>query len=83
MMQQFDIDVFIEYSVTEFPDIERVVSPAWRQLDRSRNSLQNKLRYRRARFAEMTMHPETEDKPAHYRNWLKKKADLELSHGIK
>jgi transposase len=76
MMQHFDIDVLLEYGVTQFPDTETVVNPTWRQLDRSRNSLQNKLRYRLARFAEMTMHPETEDKPAKYRNWLKKKADL-------
>ena len=76
MMQHFDIDVLLEYGVTQFPDTEKVVNPTWRQLNRSRNSLQNKLRYRRARFAEMTMHPETEDKPAKYRNWLKKKADL-------
>jgi len=76
MMQHFDIDVLLEYGVTEFPDTEKVVNPTWRQLERSRNSLQNKLRYRRARFAEMTMHPESEDKPAKYDNWLKKKADL-------
>jgi len=76
MMQHFDIDVLLEYGVTEFPDTEKVVNPTWRQLDRARNSLQNKLRYRRARFAEMTMHPETEDKPAKYRSWLNKKADL-------
>lgn len=76
MMQHFDIDVLLEYGVTQFPDTEKVVNPTWRQLNRSRNSLQNKLRYRRARFAEMTMHPEVEDKPAKYRNWLKKKADL-------
>jgi hypothetical protein len=41
-----------------------------------RNSLKNKLRYRRARFSEMTIHPETEDKPAKYRKWLTRKADL-------
>ena len=76
MMQHFDIDVLLEYGVTQFPDTEKVVNPTWRQLNRSRNSLQNKLRYRRARFAEMTMHPETEDKPAKYRTWLKKKAGL-------
>jgi len=76
MMQHFDIDVLLEYGVTQFPDTEKVINPSWRQLNRSRNSLQNKLRYRRARFAEMTMHPETEDEPAKYRNWLKKKADL-------
>jgi len=76
MMQQFNIDVLLEYGGTQFPDTERVVNPTWRQLNRSCNSVQNKLRYRRARFAEMTMHPETEDKPAKYRKWLKKKADL-------
>jgi transposase len=76
MMQHFDIDVILEYGDTDFPDTEKVVNPTWRQLDRSRNSLQNKLRYRRARFAEMTMHPETEEKPAKYRKWLRKKADL-------
>jgi transposase len=76
MMQHFDIDVLLEYGVTEFPDTEKVINPSWRQLERSRNSLQNKLRYRRARFAEMTMHPQTEDKPAKYRSWLTKKADL-------
>jgi transposase len=76
MVQHFDIDVILEYGVTEFPDTEKVVNPTWRQLDRSRNSLQNKLRYRRARFAEMTIHPETEEKPAKYRKWLTKKADL-------
>jgi hypothetical protein len=76
MMQHFNIDVLLEYGVTEFPDTKKVINPNWRQLERSRNSLQNKLRYRRARFAEMTMHPESEDKPAKYHKWLKKKADL-------
>jgi len=76
MMQQFNIDVLLEYGGTQFPDTEKVVNPTWRQLNRSCNSVQNKLRYHRARFAEMTMHPETEDKPAKYRKWLKKKADL-------
>jgi len=76
MMQHFDIDVILEYGVTAFPDTEKVVNPTWRQLDRSRNSLQNKLRYRRARFAEMTMHPETEERPAKYRKWVTKKANL-------
>ncbi|MCP4139562.1 MAG: hypothetical protein GY755_04625 [Chloroflexi bacterium] len=38
--------------------------------------MQNKLRYRRARFTEMTMHPETQEKPAKYLKWLTKKANL-------
>jgi len=76
MMQHFDIDVLLDYGVTEFPDTEKVINPAWRELNRSRNSLTNKLRYRRARFAEMTLHPETEDNPKKHDKWLKKKADL-------
>jgi hypothetical protein len=76
MMQHFNIDVVLEYGVTEFPDTEKVVNPTWRELNRSRNSLQNKLRYRQAHFAEMTIHPETEDNPKQYRKWLQKKAKL-------
>ncbi len=76
MMQHFDIDVLLEYGVSKFPDTEKVINPTWRQLERLGNSVQNKLRYRRARFAEMTMHPETEDNRGKYRRWLKKKADL-------
>ena len=76
MMQHFEIDLLMEYGVSEFPDAETVVNPAWRELDRSRNSLQNKLRYRRARFAEMTLNPETEENPTKYMKWVAKKADL-------
>lgn len=36
----------------------------------------SKLRYHQARFAELTMHPETEDNGPKYREWLKKKSDL-------
>ncbi|BBO86498.1 hypothetical protein DSCO28_70640 [Desulfosarcina ovata subsp. sediminis] len=73
MMQQFDIDVLLDYGVTGFPDTEKVINPTWRELNRSRNSLVNKRRYRRARFAEMTMYPETSDNPEKYNAWLKKK----------
>ena len=63
MMQQFNIDVVLEYGVTEFPDTEKVINPTWRELNRSRNSLQNKLRYRQASFAKLTLHPEAENEP--------------------
>ena len=76
MMEHFDIDMVLEYGTTEFPETEKVVNPSWRQLDRSRNSVQNKLRYRRARFTEMTMHPATQEDPAKYRKWVGKKSDL-------
>jgi hypothetical protein len=76
MMQHFDIDVLLDYGVVDFPDTEKVINPVWRQLNQSRNSLQNKLRYRHARFAEMTIHPENEDKPKKFKKWLEKKAEL-------
>ncbi len=76
MMQHFAIDLLQEYGAEDLPDTERVVNPAWRVLDRSRNSIQNKLRYRRARFAEMTMNPETNDNAAKYEKWMTKKAEL-------
>ena len=76
MMQHFDIDRIIEYGDIEFPDTERVVNPAWRELNKQRLSLLNKLRYRNAKFAKMTLHPVTEDKPKNYGKWVKKKAEL-------
>ncbi len=76
MMEHFDINSVLEYGVVEFPDTETVINPNWRELDRSRNSLQNKLRYHQARFAELTMHPETEDNGPKYREWLNRKGEL-------
>lgn len=76
MMEHFAIDLLQEYGTEEIPDTETVVNPIWRELNSLRNSLQNKLRYRRARFAEITMHPETDNNSAKYRKWKKKKIDL-------
>jgi len=76
MRQHFEIDLLCEYGVIEFPDAEQVVNPSWRELDRSRNQLQNRIRYRRARFAEMTMHPEDETDAGKHGKWLKKKSEL-------
>lgn len=76
MMQHFAIDLLSEYGVDALPGTERVVNPAWRDLDRQRNSVQNKLRYRRARFGEMTHHPEVEKDQKKYDKWLRKKSEL-------
>jgi transposase len=82
MMQHFAIDLLQEYGTDDFPDTEQVVNPAWRELHRLCNSVQNKLRYRRACFAEMSMHPESEDDKVRYDKWLQKKAALleEIQH---
>ena len=76
MKEHFEIDMLCEYGVVEFPDTEPVVNPCWRELGRSRNQLQTRIRYRRARFTEMTMHPESETQPDKYQQWLKKKSEL-------
>ncbi len=61
MKQHFEFDMLCEYGVEKLSGTERVVNPAWWQLNKSRNRLQNKIRYRRARFAELALHPESED----------------------
>ncbi|NOQ46322.1 MAG: hypothetical protein GQ559_06575 [Desulfobulbaceae bacterium] len=50
MMQHFAIDLLQEYGTEAFSGTEQVVNPAWREMDRQRNSLNNKLRYRNAKF---------------------------------
>jgi hypothetical protein len=76
MMEHFAIDVLVEHGVEAFPDTEKVINPAWREQDRRRNTLTNKLRYRRARFAELTLNPESEKHPEKYDKWLQKKGRL-------
>ena len=76
MMQHFGIDLLSEYGLGQFPDTERVVNPAWRTLDSLRNSTRNKLRYRQAKFAEMTLHPEVDNGSVRYKRWLNKKSEL-------
>jgi transposase len=76
MMEHFAIDLLQEYGTENLPDTEKVINPVWRELNRSRNSIQNKLRYQHARFAEMTLHPEPEDNVEKYEKWIKKKAEL-------
>jgi transposase len=76
MKQHFEIDMLYEYGVVELPDTEKVVNPCFRELTRNRNQLHTKIRYRRARFAEMTMHPESETDAERYKKWLEKKSRL-------
>ncbi len=82
MMQHFEIDRIIEYGDMDFPDTEKVVNPAWRQLSKQRNCLEGKLKNRRARFGQMSMHPESENNTKKYAKWLEKKSRLleEIEH---
>jgi len=76
MMEHFAIDLLSEYGTESFPDTEKVVNPTWREQNRLRNSRQNKLRYLRARFAEMTLHPEEDNDKTRYERWVLKKGAL-------
>lgn len=76
MMRHYAIDLLQEYGTEEFPGTEQVVNPAWRELDRQRNSLNNKLRYRNAKFGALIHHAQPEQHHKKYAKWLKKKSDL-------
>jgi hypothetical protein len=82
MMQHFAIDLLQEYGTEEFSGTEKVVNPAWRELNRLRNSLNNKLRYRRAEFGQLTHHAESKQNEKKYTQWLKKKSEIleEIEH---
>ena len=76
MMQHFAIDLLSEYKNQPLHDTAIVVNPSWRQWERQRNSLENKLRYRRARFAQWTLHTIPASQPKKYRKHEEKKAQL-------
>ncbi len=75
MMEHFAIDLLSEYRTEEIPETRRpVVNPKWRELDRRRRSVKSKLTHRQARFAELTLHPESDEKAQ--AKWEKRKAEL-------
>jgi hypothetical protein len=75
MMEHFAIDLLNEYRTEEIPETKRpVVNPKWRELDRRRRSVKSKLTHRQARFAALTLHPESDE--AAQANWEKRQAEL-------
>jgi hypothetical protein len=75
MMEHFAIDLLNEYRTEEIPETKRpVVNPQWRELDRRKRSVKSKLTHRQARFAALTLHPES-DKAARAK-WERRKAEL-------
>lgn len=75
MKQHFMIDVLTEYGAEPFHGTEKVVNPAWRNLERQRGSLATKLRYRRAKFAELSLNATGQDVNKHLK-WENSKAEL-------
>jgi hypothetical protein len=75
MMEHFAIDLLNEYGTEEILETKRpVVNPRWRELDRQKRSVKSKLTHRQARFAALTLHPES-DGPVQAK-WEKRKAEL-------
>jgi hypothetical protein len=75
MMEHFAIDLLNEYRTEEIPETKRpVVNPQWRELDRQKRAVKSKLTHRQARFAALTLHPESDQ--AARAKWEKQKADL-------
>ena len=75
MMENYAFDALSEYRTEVIPETNQpVVNPARRELDRQHRSLKTKLTQRQARFAALTLHPETEG--AQIDRWERRKADL-------
>ena len=75
MMEHFAIDLLNEYRTEEIPETKRpVVNPKWRELDRRKRSVKSKLTHRQARFAALTLHPESDEGAC--AKWEKCKAQL-------
>jgi hypothetical protein len=75
MTEHFAIDLLSEYGTEKIPETERpVVNPRWRDLDRQRRSLKSKLTHRQARFAALTLHPESDERAL--AAWEKRKAEV-------
>ncbi len=76
MMENFAIDTLSEYGTDVIPGTNRpVVNPARRQLERECRSVKSKLTHRQARFAALTLHPQT--KVSQIPKWQRQKADLQ------
>jgi hypothetical protein len=75
MIQHFAIDLLSEYGTEEILETKRpVVNPRWRELDRRKRSVKSKLIHRQARFAALTLHPESDESAQ--AKWEKQKAEL-------
>ena len=75
MMEHFAIDLLNEYRTEAIPETQRpVVNPQWRELDRQKRAVKSKLTHRQARFAALTLHPQSDE--AAQAKWEKRKAEL-------
>jgi prepilin-type processing-associated H-X9-DG protein len=76
MMKDFAIDLLSEYGTEEFPGTQRVVNPAWRELERKRRSLKSKHTHLTSRYASIDLNTDLKDKDV--AKWERQKAELVL-----
>ena len=73
-LQHFGLDLLSEYGTEPIPGTNRpVVNPARRELDTRRRSVQSRLTHQQARYAALTLHPETG--PDEVPTWERRKAE--------
>lgn len=76
-MRHFPIDLLAEYGTEPFDLETKIVNPAWRELERLRNSAKSKqIRRRATSYAMDTEAGAAPDHPRHEK-WLLRKADLQ------
>jgi hypothetical protein len=80
MMKHYAIDLLSEYGTEDFPGKQKVVNPAWRELDQQGRSLKSKLARSAAKYAALDLHPKMDDKKME--KWRSQKAELveEIEH---
>ncbi len=82
MMQHDAIELLSEYQTEKLPGPKRpVVNPLWRELDDRVRSVCGKLQRRRAEFAALAMHPDTDEQQAKAKKkgkptWEQRKSQL-------
>jgi transposase len=76
MMQHFEMDLLTEYGTMPLADAEQVVNPTWRECNRQKRSIQGKLTYLQASFAQLTLNPQPEHEPRRHQKWEHQKAEL-------
>ena len=76
MMEHFALDMLAEYGTEPLSDTVKVVNPAWRSLSNQKQSVQAKLAYRHARFAELTLKEDPQEATKAHRVWVETKANL-------
>lgn len=75
MMEHFEIDALSEYGTEIIPETTKpVVNPQRRELERKYRSVKSKLTRQQARFAALTLHPETGE--SEISKWQREKANV-------